>query len=162
MNLHSLQAGRIDFIPYQYRPVLKFIRTDRPRSSCSRTKSAWATQARPSRPVSSSGNSRLAGRSETSSSSARRRSWSRRSGRARSRRFDEEFVVLDGKTLRYCLDQTDLDGEWPDRYGRAILVSSLVQCRRCFSGRLACHVAAYGEGSTRPRRAAALRPSDRR
>ena len=26
-----LQAGRIDFIPYQFRPVLKFIRADRPR-----------------------------------------------------------------------------------------------------------------------------------
>ena len=30
-NLYSLQAGRIDFIPYQFRPVLKFIRADRPR-----------------------------------------------------------------------------------------------------------------------------------
>ena len=30
-NLYSLQAGRIDFIPYQFRPVLKFMRSDRPR-----------------------------------------------------------------------------------------------------------------------------------
>ena len=30
-TLYSLQAGRIDFIPYQFRPVLKFIRADRPR-----------------------------------------------------------------------------------------------------------------------------------
>src|SRR3954452_4960822 len=30
-NLYSLQAGRIDFIPYQFRPVLQFIRADRPR-----------------------------------------------------------------------------------------------------------------------------------
>jgi ATP-dependent helicase HepA len=30
-NLYSLQAGRIDFIPYQFRPVLKFISADRPR-----------------------------------------------------------------------------------------------------------------------------------
>ncbi len=30
-NLYSLQSGRIDFIPYQFRPVLKFIHADRPR-----------------------------------------------------------------------------------------------------------------------------------
>jgi len=36
-NLYSLQAGRIDFIPYQFRPVLKFIR-----ACWSPTRSAWA------------------------------------------------------------------------------------------------------------------------
>lgn len=30
-----------------------------------------------------------------------------------------------GKSLRYCLDQTDLTDEWPDRYSRAILPYSL-------------------------------------
>ena len=30
-NLYSLNAARIDFVPYQYRPVLRFIRSDRPR-----------------------------------------------------------------------------------------------------------------------------------
>ncbi len=42
------------------------------------------------------------------------------------RRFDEEFVTLSSPDLRYCLDQTDLDGEWPERYARAILPFSLV------------------------------------
>jgi ATP-dependent helicase HepA len=42
------------------------------------------------------------------------------------RRFDEEFVTLSSTDLRYCLDQTDLDGEWPERYARAILPYSLV------------------------------------
>src|SRR5262249_6264865 len=41
------------------------------------------------------------------------------------RRFDEDFVPLDGPALRFCLDQTDLDGEWPERYARAILPFSL-------------------------------------
>ena len=31
-----------------------------------------------------------------------------------------------GVELRHCLDQTDLDGEWPERYARAILPFSLV------------------------------------
>ncbi|MCB5268358.1 MAG: helicase, partial [Candidatus Cloacimonetes bacterium] len=30
-TLYSLNSARIDFIPYQFRPVLKFIRSDRPR-----------------------------------------------------------------------------------------------------------------------------------
>jgi len=30
-NLYSLNSARIDFIPYQFRPVLKFIHADRPR-----------------------------------------------------------------------------------------------------------------------------------
>ena len=30
-TLYSLNAARVDFIPYQYRPVLRFIRSDRPR-----------------------------------------------------------------------------------------------------------------------------------
>jgi ATP-dependent helicase HepA len=41
------------------------------------------------------------------------------------RRFDEEFVPLSGVDLRHCLEQTDLDGEWPERYARAILPFSL-------------------------------------
>jgi ATP-dependent helicase HepA len=42
------------------------------------------------------------------------------------RPFDEEFVTLSSTDLRHCLDQTDLDGEWPERYARAILPYSLV------------------------------------
>ena len=30
-TLYSLNAARVDFIPYQFRPVLRFIRSDRPR-----------------------------------------------------------------------------------------------------------------------------------
>src|SRR5258708_6105430 len=30
-NLYSLHAARVNFIPYQFRPVLRFIRADRPR-----------------------------------------------------------------------------------------------------------------------------------
>ena len=120
-NLHSLQAGRIDFIPYQYRPVLKFIRSDRPRLLLADEVGVGKTieaglllrelQARrPLRNV-------LIVCSKTLVIEEK---WQRE-----MRRFDEEFTPLDGKTLRYCLDQTDLDGEWPDRYGRAIVPYSL-------------------------------------
>lgn len=30
-NLYSLNAARVDYIPYQFKPVMKLIRSDRPR-----------------------------------------------------------------------------------------------------------------------------------
>jgi ATP-dependent helicase HepA len=42
------------------------------------------------------------------------------------KRFDEQFVHLDGSALRYCLDETHLDGIWPQQHTRAILPYSLL------------------------------------
>lgn len=120
-NLYSLQAGRIDFIPYQFRPVLKFIRADRPRLLIADEVGVGKTieaglllrelQAR--RPLRSV-------LIVCSKALVVEEKWQRE-----MRRFDEEFVPLSGVDLRYCLEQTDLDGEWPDRYARAILPFSL-------------------------------------
>ena len=41
------------------------------------------------------------------------------------RRFDEQFSALDGPMLRHCLQETHLEGEWPEQYGKAILPFSL-------------------------------------
>lgn len=42
------------------------------------------------------------------------------------KRFDEQFAHLDGPSLRYCIDETHLDGVfWPQQYARAILPYSL-------------------------------------
>ena len=41
------------------------------------------------------------------------------------KRFDEEFTQLDGKTLRLCIEETDSDGEWPDKHKRTIIPYSL-------------------------------------
>jgi superfamily II DNA or RNA helicase len=121
-NLYSLQAGRIDFIPYQFRPVLKFIRADRPRLLVADEVGVGKTiesglllrelQAR--RPLRSV-------LIVCSKALVVEEKWHRE-----MRRFDEEFVTLSSTDLRYCLDQTDLDGEWPERYARAIMPFSLV------------------------------------
>ena len=120
-NLYSLQAGRIDFIPYQFRPVLKFIRADRPRLLVADEVGVGKTieaglllrelQAR--RPL----RSVLV---VCSKALVAEEKWHRE-----MRRFDEEFVTLESDDLRYCLDQTDLDGEWPERFSRAVLPFSL-------------------------------------
>ena len=53
------------------------------------------------------------------------------------KRFDEDFVELDGGALRYCLDETRLEGTWPARYRKAILPFSLLDERLLLG---------YGEG----------------
>ena len=121
-NLYSLQAGRIDFIPYQFRPVLKFVRADRPRMLVADEVGVGKTieaglllrelQAR--RPLRSV-------LIVCSKALVVEEKWHRE-----MRRFDEEFVTLGSDDLRYCLDQSDLEGEWPDRFSRAILPFSLV------------------------------------
>ena len=41
------------------------------------------------------------------------------------KRFDEKFEQLDGKTLHYCIDETHLEGIWPQSKSRVIVPYSL-------------------------------------
>lgn len=120
-NLYSLHSARIDYIPYQFKPVMKLIRSDRPRILIADEVGVGKTieaglilrelQAR--RDVSSV--LIVCPRPLVTESK-----W-----RNEMKRFDEDFVHLDGATLRYCIDETDKDGEWPSRYTKAILPFSL-------------------------------------
>lgn len=119
--LYSLNSARIDYVPYQFRPVLKFIRADRPRLLIADAVGVGKTieaglilkelQARQDvrsvliicpRPL------------------VAERKWE-----MEMKRFDERFRPLDGKNLRYCIDETDKDGTWPIEYQKAILPYSL-------------------------------------
>ncbi len=120
--LYSLHAARVDFIPYQFRPVLKFIRSDRPRLLIADSVGVGKTieaglilremQARRDiqsvliicpKPL------------------VTERKWE-----IEMKRFDERFAALDSDTLRYCIDETDKDGEWPEQYRKAIIPYSLL------------------------------------
>lgn len=120
-SLYSLNAARISFIPYQFRPVLRFIRSDRPRMLIADSVGVGKTieaglilrelQARRDvksvliicpRPL------------------VTEKKWQRE-----MRRFEEKFAHLDGTSLRYCINEAYLDGEWPEEYKKCIVPYSL-------------------------------------
>ena len=120
-NLYSLNAARVDFVPYQYRPVLRFIRSDRPRLLIADSVGVGKTieaglilrelQAR--RDIRSV--LIICPRALVTEEK-----WLRE-----MKRFSEDFTHLDGKLLQYCIKETHLDGEWPEQYEKVILPYSL-------------------------------------
>jgi len=120
-TLYSLNAARVDFIPYQFRPVLRFIRSDRPRLLIADGVGVGKTieaglilrelQARRDirsiliicpRPL------------------VTECKWQNE-----MKRFEERFTHLDGGTLRYCINEMDLEGAWPEQHQRVIVPYSL-------------------------------------
>lgn len=127
-NLFSLRSGRIQFVPYQYRPVLKLIRSDRPRLliadevGVGKTIEAGLIIKE------------LSARMELASvliicpkALVSERKWY-----LEMKRFDENFTALDGPLLRHCLRETHLEGEWPEQYAKAILPFSLFDSNLVF------------------------------
>ncbi len=120
-TLHSLNAARIDFIPYQFRPVLKFIKADRPRMLIADGVGVGKTieaglilreiQARRDiqsvliicpRPL------------------VTEQKWLKE-----MKRFDERFIQLDGPALKNCINEMHLEGVWPDHSRKIIVPYSL-------------------------------------
>jgi ATP-dependent helicase HepA len=121
-RLYSLNSGRIEYEPYQYRPVMKLINGDRPRLLIADDVGVGKTieaglivkelQARQKldsilvicpKPL------------------VVENKW-----RGELKRFDEDFAHLDSATLRHCIDESRLEGRWPSRYRKAILPYSLL------------------------------------
>ena len=120
-NLYSLNSARIDFVPYQFRPALKMIHADEPRILIADSVGVGKTieagliikelEARTDlekivvicpRPL------------------VAERKWE-----LEMKRFDEEFIPVDGSTLRQIISDTDRDGEWPIRYSKIIIPYSV-------------------------------------
>lgn len=119
--LYSLNSGRVRFVPYQYRPVFKLIRADRPRLlvadevGVGKTIEAGLILKE------------LQARNEIKSvliicpkALVAERKWE-----LEMKRFDEHFTPMNGSLLRHCIKETHLSGEWPVQYEKAIVPTSL-------------------------------------
>lgn len=124
-NLYSLNSARIDFVPYQFRPALKMIHADEPRILIADSVGVGKTieagliikelEAR--------------GKLEKVLVICPRPLVAERKWEIEMKRFDEEFVALDGPTLRQAISDTDRDLEWPIRYNKAIIPYSILDSR---------------------------------
>lgn len=120
-NLYSLNSARIDFVPYQFRPALKMIKSDSPKLliaddvGVGKTIEAGLILKE------------MEARSNISSvliicprPLVAERKWV-----LEMKRFDENFTQLDGKDLAEAISETDRDGVWPDRHNKTIIPYSL-------------------------------------
>lgn len=120
-SIYSLHAARIRFIPFQFKPLLRFLRADRPRLLI-------ADEVGVGKTIEAGLILReLQARQKVQNviivcPKALVSKW-----RAEMRRFDEDFAVLGPEALRYCLREAHLEGAWPAQYNRAIVHLELLR-----------------------------------
>lgn len=120
-NIYALYAARIQHVPFQFKPLLRLLRADRPRLLVADEVGVGKT---------------IEAGLILKELEARQRiervlivcpkdltqKW-----RAEMRRFDENFQILGADQLRYCVRETDLDGVWPQNYSRSIVNIELLR-----------------------------------
>lgn len=128
-NLYSLNAARIDFVPYQFKPALKMIKADEPRILIADSVGVGKTieagllikelEAR--------------GDLESILIICPKPLVAERKWELEMRRFDEDFIPLDGRELRQALSDAHRDEEWPQRFKKAIIPYSILD-ERAYQG----------------------------
>ncbi|MBA3528568.1 MAG: DEAD/DEAH box helicase family protein, partial [Propionibacteriaceae bacterium] len=127
-NLYALYAARIKQIPFQYKPLLRLLRADRPRLLIADEVGVGKT---------------IEAGLILKELQARQRldnviiicpkalvtKW-----RAEMRRFDEDFHILNSEMLRNCLRETHLDGAWPIQHARSIIPLEVIRKEEYLSG----------------------------
>ena len=114
-NLYALHAARIQFIPFQFKPLLRLLRSDRPRLLIADEVGVGKTIEAGLMLKELQARQRLENIIIVCPKALVTK-W-----RAEMRRFDEDFQPLRSETLRYCLREAQLDGVWPAKYARAIV-----------------------------------------
>lgn len=121
-SLYSLNSAKIDYIPYQFRPVLKIVKSESPRIliadgvGVGKTIEAGLILKE------------LEARFDIKSVLVicprpliTEKKWQ---GELKDK-FGEKFVHIDGERLRYCIHESYLEEEWPDDYAKCIIPYSL-------------------------------------
>ena len=124
-NLYSLNSARIDFVPYQFRPALKMIHADEPRILIADSVGVGKTIEAGLIIKELEARSEL----ERVVVICPRPLVAERKWELEMKRFDEEFIQIDGPTLRHIISDTDRDGEWPIRYNKVIIPYSILDSR---------------------------------
>ena len=124
-SLYSLNSARIDFVPYQFRPALKLIKSDEPRILIADSVGVGKTIEA----------GLIVKEMEARNDLERiliicpKPLVSERKWELEMKRFDEEFAPLSGAELRQIINDTDRDGEWPSRYNKVIVPYSILDSR---------------------------------
>ena len=124
-NLYSLNSARIDFVPYQFRPALKMIHADEPRILIADSVGVGKTIEAGLIIKELEARSEL----ERVVVICPRPLVAERKWELEMKRFDEEFIPIDGPTLRQIISDTDRDGEWPIRYNKVIIPYSILDSK---------------------------------
>lgn len=124
-DLYSLNSARIDFVPYQFRPALKMIRADEPRILIADSVGVGKTIEAGLIIKELEARSEL----ERVVVICPRPLVAERKWEMEMKRFDEEFIPIDGSALRQIISDTDRDGKWPVRYNKVIIPYSILDSR---------------------------------
>lgn len=120
-SLYSLNAARIDSIPYQFKPVIKIIQSDQPRlliaDGVGIGKTIEAGLILRELQIRNNIKSVLI---VCPKPLITEKKWFQE-----MKKFDEDFETLDTQRLKYCLDEYDLEGEWPEKYQKVIMPFSI-------------------------------------
>jgi len=127
-HIYALRSARIQFIPFQFKPLLRLLRADRPRLLIADDVGVGKT-IEAGLILKELATRQQLDRVLVLCPKALTVKW-----RAEMRRFDEDFRILTPELLRYCLDETDLDGEWPLEYSRAIVHYELFRMEQYLVG----------------------------
>ena len=120
-SLYSLNAARIDVIPYQFKPVMKLIRSDMPRlliaDSVGIGKTIEAGLILRELEIRNDIKSVLI---ICPKPLITERKWE-----LEMKRFDEDFEPLDSSRLGYCISECEREGAWPTKFEKVILPFSV-------------------------------------
>jgi ATP-dependent helicase HepA len=127
-SLYALHAARIQYVPFQFKPLMRFLRADQPRLLIADEVGVGKTieaglilkelEAR-----------QQVGNVLVVCPKALVSKW-----RTEMRRFDEDFFALDSKQLAHCLHETHLEGVWPSQFPRAIIHLELFRAEEYLQG----------------------------
>ncbi len=120
-HLYAIHSARIRFIPFQLKPLLRLLRSDRPRLLIADEVGVGKTIEAGLILKELQTRNRL-DHVLILCPKALVNKW-----REEMRRFDEDFRPLSAENLRYCLRETHLDGVWPQQYARSIVHLELLR-----------------------------------